>query len=74
MFYKDTKSFESLPMRHSNDDDSSTETDDELEGKIRDEIEFPKISKQGYYWIGKEYYNTYVEEFTNISNYLEGNL
>ena len=39
-----------------------------------DQVEFPKIQNNGYYWIGKEYYNTYVEEFTDVANYLEGEL
>ena len=45
---------------------------DESESNVLDQVEFPKIQNNGYYWIGKEYYNTYVAEFSDVANYQEG--
>ena len=35
--------------------------------------EVPEISNESYYWIGKDYANTYVADFQNIEEFDKGN-
>jgi hypothetical protein len=59
----------------SNYEDDEYETDtDEGEGveQFEEEVEMPIISNEGYYWIGKDYSNTYKADFKEVNNFSAG--
>ncbi len=34
--------------------------------------EMPVISNEGYYWVGKDYANSYKEDFKNVEEFGKG--
>ena len=50
------------------------DSDDLSNNSINEECtEVPEISNESYYWIGKDYANTYVADFQNIEEFDKGN-
>lgn len=50
--------------------DLSDTSDEEAKKSFTEEIiEYPIISNQGYYWIGKDYCNTYKADFKDIAQF-----
>jgi hypothetical protein len=37
-----------------------------------EQVDMPLISKEGYYWIGKDYSNTYKADFKDLAKFSEG--
>ena len=59
--------------RSSSDDsggDNDSFEEDNQANKYEDEnVELPVISNEGYYWIGKDYSNTYKADFKDIADF-----
>jgi hypothetical protein len=47
--------------------------DDDTDGMLESQAELPKNSDVGYYyWIGKDYANSYKEDFKDVHEYMKG--
>ena len=57
---------------NSNSDDESYDTDDMGTDNDENDAQPPVISNEGYYWIGKDYVNTYKGESKDIADFSTG--
>lgn len=57
--------------RHLHHEESSEESMDEEEYK-HDIAQLPVISFEGHYWLGKDYANTYKQDFKDIHEFSQG--
>lgn len=64
-FAKVDGSVESMSSNDSADQESDVYEKEES-------IEPPVISDEGYYWIGKDYCNTFKTDFRNVADYTKG--
>jgi hypothetical protein len=62
-----------LRRRASNASSSDEEyhTDSE-EDQVDESVQPPVISNEGYYWIGKDYSNTYKADFKDVADFSSG--
>lgn len=55
------------------DNSSDSSEDEDAEGnemyRYEENAELPVISNEGYYWIGKDYSNTYKADFKDIADF-----
>ncbi len=56
----------------SDEDSSDGEGDEEGGGEYEENAELPIISYEGFYWIGKDYSNTYKEDFKDLADFSKG--
>lgn len=63
------------------DSDNSSENSSDEEDKdgaesyrYEENAEPPVISNEGYYWIGKDYSNTYKADFKDVADFSRGSL
>lgn len=64
--------FESRDSDDSDEDSMSEDEDGTGSYRYDDSAEPPVISNEGYYWIGKDYANTYKADFKDIADFSRG--
>jgi len=55
----------------SSSDESEYHTDLE-EDQVEENVQLPVISNEGYYWLGKDYSNTYKADFKDVADFSSG--
>ena len=52
--------------------DSESEFDMESNAKRREETQYLGMQGKSYYWVGKDYANTFVEDFKDLDDHQQG--
>jgi hypothetical protein len=55
-----------------NDSDDFSDVSGGEEFDLDDDAAKPVISNEGYYWIGKDYSNSYIADFKDIADFSRG--
>ena len=61
----------SVDSNYEDDSDENEESDNDADLFLEDNVEKPVVSNEGYYWIGKDYANTYAADFKDVAKFSE---